>query len=121
MARFPADATRERVVKAFERLGFRLVREGNHLAMVREKPDGARIPIDHAQSSPDQAFDVTLHSHTDRDSQRRLSEGIRGHLSFLRYTGRLHVATPPYATVCGRHYRRDTSGYLRKVQHFLWQ
>ncbi len=45
MARFPADALRERVIKAFERLGFRLVREGNHLAMVQEKPDGTRIPL----------------------------------------------------------------------------
>ena len=45
MARFPSDAPRERVIKAFERLGFRLVREGNHLARVQEKPDGTRIPL----------------------------------------------------------------------------
>ena len=45
MARFPADAPRERIIKAFERLGFRLVRQGNHLAMVREEPDGTRTPL----------------------------------------------------------------------------
>jgi predicted RNA binding protein YcfA (HicA-like mRNA interferase family) len=45
MTRFPIDAPRERVIKAFERLGFRLVREGNHLAMVRENPDGTRTPL----------------------------------------------------------------------------
>lgn len=45
MARFPVDAPRERVVKALERLGFRLVREGNHLAMVRDNPDGTRTPL----------------------------------------------------------------------------
>jgi predicted RNA binding protein YcfA (HicA-like mRNA interferase family) len=42
MARFPVDAPRDRVIKAFERLGFRLVREGNHIAMVRENPNGTR-------------------------------------------------------------------------------
>ena len=36
MTHFPVDTPRERVIKAFERLGFRLVREGHHLAMVRE-------------------------------------------------------------------------------------
>lgn len=45
MARFPVDAPRERVIKAFERLGFRLVREGNHLALVQEQPDGTRLPL----------------------------------------------------------------------------
>jgi predicted RNA binding protein YcfA (HicA-like mRNA interferase family) len=44
MARFPVDAPRDRVIKALERLGFRLVREGNHIAMVRENPDGTRTP-----------------------------------------------------------------------------
>jgi predicted RNA binding protein YcfA (HicA-like mRNA interferase family) len=45
MARFPVDATRERVIKALERLGFRLAREGNHITMVRENPDGTRTPL----------------------------------------------------------------------------
>jgi predicted RNA binding protein YcfA (HicA-like mRNA interferase family) len=45
MARFPVDAPRERVIKAFEQLGFRLVREGNHIAMVRENTDGTRTPL----------------------------------------------------------------------------
>ena len=45
MARFPVDAPRERVIKAFEGLGFQLVREGNHIAMVRENPDGTRTPL----------------------------------------------------------------------------
>ena len=45
MTRFPRDAPRERVIKVFERLGFRLVREGNHLAMVREESNGMRTPL----------------------------------------------------------------------------
>jgi predicted RNA binding protein YcfA (HicA-like mRNA interferase family) len=45
MARFPIDVPRERVIKAFERLGVRLVREDNHIAMVRENLDGTRTPL----------------------------------------------------------------------------
>lgn len=45
MARFPVDAPRDRVIKALERLGFQLVREGNHIAMIRENPDGTRTPL----------------------------------------------------------------------------
>jgi hypothetical protein len=42
MGSFPADAPRQRVVRAFESLGFHLVREGNHIAMIRENSDGSR-------------------------------------------------------------------------------
>lgn len=45
MGKFPLDARRERVVRALERLGFRLVREGEHIAMIRENLDGSRTPL----------------------------------------------------------------------------
>ncbi|MBM3263686.1 MAG: type II toxin-antitoxin system HicA family toxin [candidate division Zixibacteria bacterium] len=45
MDRFPIDAPRSQVIRAFERLGFRVVREGNHIAMVRDNPDGTRTPL----------------------------------------------------------------------------
>lgn len=45
MVRFPADAPLERVIKTFTRLGFRLVRRSNHIAMVREEPDGTHTPL----------------------------------------------------------------------------
>jgi len=45
MPKFPVDAPVERVIKALEILGFRLLREGNHIAMVRENLDGTRTPL----------------------------------------------------------------------------
>jgi predicted RNA binding protein YcfA (HicA-like mRNA interferase family) len=45
MTKFPVNAPKRRVVKAFELLGFRLVREREHIAMVRENLDGTRTPL----------------------------------------------------------------------------
>ena len=45
MSKFPADAPIREVVRVLERLGFQLVREGSHIAMVRENPDGTRTPL----------------------------------------------------------------------------
>lgn len=45
MTQFPVDAPRARVVRALESLGFRLVREGNHISMVREDAGGTRTPL----------------------------------------------------------------------------
>ena len=45
MSKFPIDATKRRVVKALEALGFRMVREREHIAMIRENPDGTRTPL----------------------------------------------------------------------------
>ena len=36
MLQFPTDAPRPQVVRALEALGFRVVRQGNHISMERE-------------------------------------------------------------------------------------
>jgi predicted RNA binding protein YcfA (HicA-like mRNA interferase family) len=45
MPKFPVDAPIDKVIKALERIGFQLVRRGNHISMVRENPDGTRTPL----------------------------------------------------------------------------
>ena len=42
MPRFPVDAPKNRVIHALERLGYRPIRERNHVCMARENPDGSR-------------------------------------------------------------------------------
>jgi len=45
MSKFPVDASIKKVIRALEELGFRLVSEGNHVAMIRENSDGTRTPL----------------------------------------------------------------------------
>ena len=45
MPKFPVDAPKARVVKTLEILGFRIVREGAHIAMVHDNDDGTRTPL----------------------------------------------------------------------------
>jgi len=43
--KFPKDAPKRMVIKTFENLGFRIVRMGEHISMVRENPDGTKTPL----------------------------------------------------------------------------
>ena len=45
MAKFPVDAPIAGVVRTLERLGFRIVREREHVSMLRANPDGSETPL----------------------------------------------------------------------------
>ncbi|BAY25596.1 YcfA family protein [Calothrix sp. NIES-2100] len=45
MPKFPVDAPKNKVIKALELLGFSIVREREHIVMVRENEDGTKTPL----------------------------------------------------------------------------
>ncbi len=45
MPKFPVDAPKHKVIRALEALGFQLVREKEHISMIRHNPDGSKTPL----------------------------------------------------------------------------
>lgn len=45
MDKFPVDAPKKKVVKALVLLGFNIVREKEHISMLRENADGSHTPL----------------------------------------------------------------------------
>lgn len=43
--KFPRDAPKFKVIKTLESLGFKILRTGNHISMVRENSDGSKTPL----------------------------------------------------------------------------
>ena len=45
MPKFPVEAPKKRVVRAFEALGFEVIRDREHIVMRRENEDGTETPL----------------------------------------------------------------------------
>jgi predicted RNA binding protein YcfA (HicA-like mRNA interferase family) len=45
MTKFPIDAPKKKVIKALKLLGFTIVREKEHISMVRENEDSTLTPL----------------------------------------------------------------------------
>ena len=45
MAKFPVDAPKAKVLRVLAKLGFQVVREREHIALVRNNSDGTQTPL----------------------------------------------------------------------------
>jgi predicted RNA binding protein YcfA (HicA-like mRNA interferase family) len=45
VSKFPKDASKQKVIRTLEKLGFKLIREQEHIGMIRENEDGTRTPL----------------------------------------------------------------------------
>lgn len=45
ISKFPSDTPKRKVLKTLKTLGFKIVREKEHISMLRENPDGSKTPL----------------------------------------------------------------------------
>jgi hypothetical protein len=45
IGKFPPEAPKRRVIKTLIKLGFEIIREKEHISMIRVEPDGSKTPL----------------------------------------------------------------------------
>ncbi len=86
MPRFPVDVPKTKAIRTLERLGFRVVREGNHISMVRKNPDGSQTPLTMPNHRRIIRSNFTPNLHSVWDLQSRFSGGLRTNVNFTAPT-----------------------------------
>ncbi len=70
MLEFPVDAPKQKIICALGSLGFRVVREQEHISMVRDNPDGSKTPLTVQSPETTQVRHLTDWTHKCRSVER---------------------------------------------------